>query len=151
MAINLSFGNTYGAHNGSSLLETYLDNAGSLFKCSIVCGSGNEGASAGHSGGQLKESGHINSIELAITEYNFGGENLSGTIAEAEALETEEADAEEAAVEEAPFEVAAEAVIDNAENMEEAVVEAEVEVVAEAEVAAEEEAVAEVETEAVAD
>ena len=54
-------------------------------------------------------------------------------------------------MEEAPFEVAAEAVIDNAENMEEAVVEAEVEVEAEAEVAAEEEAVAEVETEAVAD
>lgn len=27
LVVNLSFGNTYGAHDGSSLLERFLDNA----------------------------------------------------------------------------------------------------------------------------
>ena len=72
MAINLSFGNTYGAHNGSSLLETYLDNAGSLYKCCIVCGSGNEGASAGHSGGKFSSNGETDIVELSVTEFTPG-------------------------------------------------------------------------------
>ena len=72
MAINLSFGNTYGAHNGSSLLETYRDNAGSLYKCWIVCGSGNEGASAGHNGGKFASNGETAIVELSVTEFTPG-------------------------------------------------------------------------------
>ncbi len=48
LAINMSFGNNYGAHDGSSLLETFLNEAASFWKNVISVGAGNEGAAAGH-------------------------------------------------------------------------------------------------------
>lgn len=54
LAVNLSFGNTYGAHNGSSLLERFLDNVSEIGRTVICVGSGNEGASGGHVGGSLR-------------------------------------------------------------------------------------------------
>lgn len=51
VAINLSFGNNYGPHDGTSLLETYLDNVSSYWKSCIVTGTGNEGASRIHTSG----------------------------------------------------------------------------------------------------
>lgn len=54
LVINLSFGNTYGSHSGTSLLETYLNQVSDLGRFSIVAGSGNEGANAGHTGGRLR-------------------------------------------------------------------------------------------------
>ena len=53
VAINLSFGNTYGAHNGTSLLERFIDNVSEIGRSVICVGSGNEGASGGHVGGSL--------------------------------------------------------------------------------------------------
>ena len=53
LAINLSFGNSYGAHDGSSLLERFLDNAAEIGRTVICVGSGNDGASAGHLAGRL--------------------------------------------------------------------------------------------------
>jgi subtilisin family serine protease len=53
MVINLSFGNTYGAHDGSSLLERFLDNAAEIGRTVICVGSGNEGNAAGHVAGKL--------------------------------------------------------------------------------------------------
>lgn len=55
LALNLSFGNTYGSHSGSSLLETYLDSVSELGRISVIAGSGNEGISSGHTGGILRE------------------------------------------------------------------------------------------------
>lgn len=54
LAVNLSFGNTYGAHNGSSLLERFIDNVSEIGRTVICVGSGNEGASGGHVGGSLR-------------------------------------------------------------------------------------------------
>lgn len=54
LAVNLSFGNTYGAHNGSSLLERFLNNVSEIGRTVICVGSGNEGASGGHVGGSLR-------------------------------------------------------------------------------------------------
>lgn len=54
LAVNLSFGNTYGAHNGSSLLERFLDNISEIGRTVVCVGSGNEGASGGHVGGSLR-------------------------------------------------------------------------------------------------
>lgn len=54
VAINLSFGNTYGAHNGTSLLERFIDNVSEIGRSVICVGSGNEGASGGHVGGSLR-------------------------------------------------------------------------------------------------
>lgn len=42
IAINISIGNNYGAHDGTSLLETYLDYVSGVWKNSIIVGSGNE-------------------------------------------------------------------------------------------------------------
>lgn len=53
LVINLSFGNSYGAHDGSSLLERFLDNAAEIGRTVICVGSGNDGASAGHLAGRL--------------------------------------------------------------------------------------------------
>ncbi len=53
VAVNLSFGNNYGSHDGASLLETYLDNVSSYWKSCIVTGTGNEGASRIHTSGSF--------------------------------------------------------------------------------------------------
>ena len=68
LALNLSFGNTYGSHSGSSLLETYLDSVATLGRISIVVGSGNEGAGNGHTSGQLSGS-QSQTIEFSISDY----------------------------------------------------------------------------------
>ena len=48
VAVNLSFGNTYGSHDGTSLLERFLDNVSEIGRTVICVGSGNEGAAGGH-------------------------------------------------------------------------------------------------------
>lgn len=48
IAINISFGNNYGSHDGTSILETFLDEVSQRERNSIVIGSGNEGAAGGH-------------------------------------------------------------------------------------------------------
>ena len=68
LIVNLSFGNTYGSHSGTSLLETYLDSVAELSRISLVVGSGNEGSSAGHTGGHLRP-GETRVIEFAIADY----------------------------------------------------------------------------------
>ena len=76
VAVNLSFGNTYGAHNGTSLLERFIDNVSEIGRNVICVGSGNEGASGGHVGGSLRqqETGNsistnlVNSIDTDVTD-----------------------------------------------------------------------------------
>ncbi len=68
IVINLSIGNTYGSHDGTSLLETYLDTVSDLGRTTIVIGSGNEGAAAGHTSGIL-QNGVQERIELAVTSF----------------------------------------------------------------------------------
>lgn len=55
IAVNLSFGNTYGSHDGTSLIERFLDDISNYWKNVICVGSGNEGNSAGHTSGSLAE------------------------------------------------------------------------------------------------
>ena len=68
LALNLSFGNTYGSHSGSSLLETYLDSVSELGRIAIIVGSGNEGASSGHIGGYLSQN-QTEVIEFSISDF----------------------------------------------------------------------------------
>ncbi|MGN0280150.1 MAG: S8 family peptidase [Lachnospiraceae bacterium] len=91
VAVNLSFGNTYGAHNGTSLLERFLDNISEIGRNVICVGSGNEGASGGHVGGSVAVTGrgentltnivdridnavadNVTRIELIIGNYETG-------------------------------------------------------------------------------
>lgn len=71
MAINISFGNTYGSHDGSSLLETYIDDMSNFGKLVIVVGTGNEGGKGGHTSGVL-QMGETKDIELSISPYETG-------------------------------------------------------------------------------
>jgi subtilisin family serine protease len=68
ISINLSFGNTYGSHDGSSLLETYINLAANIWKSCICIGTGNEGATGGHTSGIVAE-GITEEIEIAVSEY----------------------------------------------------------------------------------
>jgi len=70
LVINLSFGNTYGSHDGGSLLERFLDNAAEIGRTVICVGSGNEGNSAGHVAGSLFGDGR---------GEGAGSGNVSGT------------------------------------------------------------------------
>ena len=71
VAINLSFGNTYGAHNGTSLLERFIDNVSEIGRNVICVGSGNEGASGGHVGGSVAVTG-ARGVEISAGQY-IGG------------------------------------------------------------------------------
>ena len=68
VAVNISFGNTYGSHSGTSLLETFIDDIANYWKSSIVIGTGNEGNASGHTSGFLEE-GQDRLIELAVGSY----------------------------------------------------------------------------------
>lgn len=65
VAINISFGNTYGSHDGTSLLERFLDDISNYWKCAICVGSGNEGTSSGHTSGILTQ-GVEERIQLGV-------------------------------------------------------------------------------------
>lgn len=68
VAVNISFGNNYGSHSGTSLLETYLDDMSNYWKTSIVTGSGNEGNTAMHAAGVLTQN-QTKEIEIAVSDY----------------------------------------------------------------------------------
>lgn len=73
LALNLSYGNSYGSHTGTSLIETYLDEAASIGRTTICVGSGNEGSQRRHASGIL-EDGRERVIEFTVApgEYNLG-------------------------------------------------------------------------------
>lgn len=85
VAVNLSFGNTYGAHNGTSLLERFIDNVSEIGRSVICVGSGNEGASGGHVGGSLRRQeteslGLTNSVNLIDTNVMNSGARVEMTV-----------------------------------------------------------------------
>lgn len=68
IAINLSFGNSYGSHTGSSILERFIDNVSEIGRSVICIGTGNEGASGGHFSGRVRE-GRTLEVEFAVASY----------------------------------------------------------------------------------
>lgn len=68
MAVNISFGNTYGSHSGTALLESFIDDISNYWKTSISIGTGNEGAARGHTSGYVEE-GRNQVIEFAVSTY----------------------------------------------------------------------------------
>ena len=65
LALNISYGTGEGAHNGRSLLETYLDTVSSMAKCVICVGTGNDGIGRKHAGGRLREK-ELLELELVL-------------------------------------------------------------------------------------
>ncbi|MCM1154114.1 MAG: S8 family serine peptidase [Ruminococcus flavefaciens] len=79
VAVNLSFGNTYGAHNGTSLLERFIDNVSEIGRNVICVGSGNEGASGGHTAGSVGRVGsRAGGTQTGSAGGLSGGVNTSG-------------------------------------------------------------------------
>lgn len=68
VAVNLSFGNTYGSHDGTSLLETFLNDISNFGKSVFVVGTGNEGAGDGHCAGRLAMN-QTQDVELTVGAY----------------------------------------------------------------------------------
>ena len=68
ISVNLSFGNVYGSHSGTSRLETYMNEMAGAWKSVIVVGAGNEGSAGGHASGRLTDA-EIEIVELAVAEY----------------------------------------------------------------------------------
>lgn len=68
LALNLSFGNNYGSHSGTSLIETYLDDMSNRWRTSIIIGSGNEGSAAVHTSGRITQ-GRTETVELSVSDY----------------------------------------------------------------------------------
>lgn len=73
LALNLSYGNNYGSHDGTSLLESYLDTAAAVGRTTICVGSGNEGNQARHAFVRMEE-GQSYLVEFIVApgEYSMG-------------------------------------------------------------------------------
>ena len=71
LAVNISFGNTYGSHDGTSLLETFINDMSGIGRNVIVAGTGNEGTGAGHRAGSLVM-GQEEDAQLSIAPYETG-------------------------------------------------------------------------------
>ena len=73
IAVNVSFGNTYGPHDGSSLVEQYLNDVSAIWKNVICIGTGNEGTAAGHAAGIVSdEEETLQELAVQEREQPFG-------------------------------------------------------------------------------
>ena len=68
IAVNISFGNNYGSHQGDSLLETYISNVANVGRSVICVGTGNNGNDRIHTAGKLRQ-GQTDMIEMSIGTY----------------------------------------------------------------------------------
>ncbi|NBH73089.1 peptidase S8 [Clostridiaceae bacterium] len=94
LVVNISFGNTYGSHDGTGLLEMFLDDIGNYGRTTIVVGSGNEGAAAGHMSGNLPVTGGRgggNAVQGAAAPGTgiAGGSSNGGSLAAGGAVQAE--------------------------------------------------------------
>lgn len=69
LVLNLSFGNNYGSHDGTALLETYLNQVASIGKTTICIGSGNEASAGLHTSGTLVTGGSEEIVMLSVGSY----------------------------------------------------------------------------------
>lgn len=69
LVLNLSFGNNYGSHDGTSLLETYLDQVANIGRTTICIGSGNEASAGLHTSGTLVSGGSEEIVMLSVGPY----------------------------------------------------------------------------------
>ncbi|MBE5965006.1 MAG: peptidase S8 [Lachnospira sp.] len=72
LVINLSFGNNYGSHNGQNIIEDYINSIATMWKTSIVVGTGNEGSASLHNSGIIRN-GQRKEIEISVpgAEFSF--------------------------------------------------------------------------------
>lgn len=71
VAINLSFGNNNGAHDGQSLFENYITSLNGVWKNAIIIASGNEGDARHHATLQLAEREESVSFAVGTNERSL--------------------------------------------------------------------------------
>lgn len=73
MVINISLGSSYGPHDGTGLLERYIDRIAQMGKLVICIGSGNEGSNSGHYYGRINGGmngyGRRQELEFSVARY----------------------------------------------------------------------------------
>lgn len=70
LVINLSFGNNYGGHDGTTLLERFIDDAADVGRNVIVIGTGNEGNAGTHANVMLTDNSSDDyEVEFAVGPY----------------------------------------------------------------------------------
>lgn len=67
VAVNISYGTNHGSHDGSSLFETYIDDASQQWKTAIIVASGNEGAAGHHFAAKISK-GQTIDVDFAVAE-----------------------------------------------------------------------------------
>lgn len=68
VSINISYGNNYGAHNGQSMLERYIDTISTSYRVSISSGAGNDALTGRHAAGVLVEE-REEIVEIYVADY----------------------------------------------------------------------------------
>lgn len=67
IAINISIGNNYGAHDGTSLFETYIDYVTEIWKNNVIVGAGNEADKRIHAEVNLNDRSEV--CEFSVGNY----------------------------------------------------------------------------------
>lgn len=68
VAVNLSLGNNYGSHDGTSILENYIDEISNMWRMVICVGTGNEGVRGTHHAGILSSDTET-AVEFSVGDY----------------------------------------------------------------------------------
>lgn len=68
VAVNLSLGNNYGSHDGTSIMENYIDEISNMWRMVICVGTGNEGVRGTHHSGVLADDTEVN-VEFSVGDY----------------------------------------------------------------------------------
>lgn len=71
VAVNLSFGNNYGAHNGQGLFESYITDLAGIWQSVFAIASGNEGDARHHTSVRLGTETEVISFAIGENETNL--------------------------------------------------------------------------------
>ncbi len=67
IVILLGIGTSIGGHDGTAVLEQYLEQVAETWSCNFVVGTGNQGDKGGHTSGQIREEEEVD-IQLLIEQ-----------------------------------------------------------------------------------
>lgn len=68
MVIFIPLGSNFGAHDGSALLERYIDDVSKSRGIVVVTGTGNEGDSNTHTEGKIEKTGDVQTVEVKVDD-----------------------------------------------------------------------------------
>ncbi|WP_242863928.1 S8 family peptidase [Clostridium tepidiprofundi] len=69
IVISLAVGTNFGSHNGTSLVERYINEISKVRGIAVVSGTGNQGDSDTHTEGKIEKTGDIKTVEIKIDDF----------------------------------------------------------------------------------